>query len=610
MFNLPSFRFEHQSVTIKTYGCDGQAEETNWCYRDQDPTVISSIASAILKYPYTLSSIGTDAELYSLADSLQNTHVSSAKKASGWIKNALQFDKWAEDYPMNDRNVYYRLLHSVCIQGNNCIEVDEKIDLPTFPWAYLGNCRELEIHGNNTEYISAIGQFLRGIEQAEGITHLTLSELFFSNGRIPQELLHSLKTMNFHSLTHLKLISLRLTEIPAALKQFHCLKSLYLDGNAIRKVPNDLPSSLKKLVLVDNPIEEFKSGIQVTSLRFSIKKNWPKNLGTLTCLEKLSVSGIPDSSFPPELAQLTRLHSLTITRVSSEDIPVLQSLSSLEMLLVIDPPIPEITSLTQLRALKIGKNAYGIHAEKVPYALPNDIWKMKRLSYLHFGNTYSVVLPPEIVLCRHFNLMQRHILVNQSLANSSLLDDWLERPFISLDALPSTLVSLPHHLVRAKLPISQIYGQASVKRRVLNAIVDAKASIKSYEIETSNDKEDTFRTHAVITLPIKTYFEFFMCYLLAFSKSVAQGKEFQKDALQKLFIFLKEKCPPFYMDNFVLGSDFQDAFIDGKIWYNESIPEAALVVMSAWLPPDEEGNFWIPPHKKQREAELNESGFN
>jgi Leucine-rich repeat (LRR) protein len=108
------------------------------------------------------------------------------------------------------------------------------------------------------------------------------------------------------SVTHLALVSQRLTEVPAEVRQLTNLRYLFLAGNSIKELPQWLPENSKI-------VEIGLSGNRFTT--------FPRELLQMTNLEDLHLGGNSIAELPDDIGRLASLRGLDLRNNDLTTIP-------------------------------------------------------------------------------------------------------------------------------------------------------------------------------------------------------------------------------------------------------------------------------------------------
>jgi len=180
---------------------------------------------------------------------------------------------------------------------------------------------------------------------------------------------------NFSFLEELWLTGNQLTFIPEDLN-LPSLRTLYLNGNKITKLPDNIDrlASLEKLDLANN---------QITTL--------PASIGNLKKLAELFLTGNPITSLPPTMGKLDFMEILDVSGCALRALP------------------EEFPGMIRLLELNLGNNQLS--------ALPNEFGKMSRLVSLNLSDNKLQDLPVSMGNCTHLDtvLIERNPIRDQEL---------------------------------------------------------------------------------------------------------------------------------------------------------------------------------------------------
>jgi Leucine-rich repeat (LRR) protein len=180
---------------------------------------------------------------------------------------------------------------------------------------------------------------------------------------------------NFSFLEELWLTGNQITFIPEDIN-LPSIRILYLNGNKISKLPENIDrlTTLEKIDLANN---------QITSL--------PSTIGKLKKLAELFLSGNPISSLPPSIGHLEFLEILDISGCKIKSLP------------------NEFPGMVRLLELNLGNNLLT--------QLPSEFGKMSRLVSLNLSDNRLTELPISMGNCSHLDtvLLERNPIRDQEL---------------------------------------------------------------------------------------------------------------------------------------------------------------------------------------------------
>ncbi len=181
-------------------------------------------------------------------------------------------------------------------------------------------------------------------------------------------------------LVHLTLASPGLlTALPDGISRLSKLRSLWLGGNRIRRLPadiadmhwlEDLRIGLNYMTIVPPEVWELTS-LRLLMLDGNRISRLPAAIGRLTQLEQLGLHGNRLRRLPPEIGALTRLSTLSVSDNRLRELP------------------RELGELTQLSGLYVGDNELT--------GLPAELTRLKRLSVLAADDNPLADPLPELV---------------------------------------------------------------------------------------------------------------------------------------------------------------------------------------------------------------------
>jgi len=254
-------------------------------------------------------------------------------------------------------------------------------------------------------------------------SHLNMSNSHLTTDMLDMNitsLITSEDSSPFTQITHLKLCSNQLREVPDILGSLTKLVSLDLSNNSITQVSDAVGSltNLTQLILRNNQLDE--GGL-------------PKDMIGLRHLRTLNLSGNQLTCVPPQLFDLSSLRNLflganTITEIN----PAINRLRRLRLLYLggnlLESLPQEIGDIQNLQILVLSDNRLR--------KLPCSVCSLQKLKCLHLHRNRLTTLPSGLISIR-------------SLSELSLRDNPLVMRFIrDMEYQPSSLLELAGRVVR------------------------------------------------------------------------------------------------------------------------------------------------------------------
>lgn len=589
---------------ITQHGNGFQIGSFLWDPNDRNPLSVVKVVRVIFDSSiYTFlredSSVSRDVEL--LCERLKATSLDKSSVIIKFLETALKLRTWVNEFITNKQKSLassFAIDLLRCIRDKRSMHYHKKIDNRELPWELLDKNQCLSIDSSQGEVVTIPAQ----------TSSLSISNL---------SSLQSVLVKQIEGIVHLDLSHLSLMKVPESLILLISLQHLNLSYNRISVFQGQLPPSLEFLELQQNPLNELLSDINVPTVRFGSFTKWPAGLSHLHPVETLSVAGWGPDVIDDQFEALTTLRELDLIGLKPTSLTALQKVPSLRTLTVVGLDATDLFSLTQLTDLHIISGSFrnyirSFNEEGEPSLCPlhpfASIGQLTNLQVLSLEDCLNSIIPESILACTQINLLCRMLLRNNHPAQKTLFDSWLKGPLPKQAPFPKDPLDLKKYSKRLQLPSSRYYLMPSTRRRVINALVSHHTTVHIYETEICRDFAGHYRSRVFILIPTNLYHEYFATYLLAMTESVQVGYNFQKDTLKKLLPFLIKKCPMLAQDRLEDPREFDEAFQEGKIWFEEIKGTAGIDVKTAWRPKGEDG-YLVPPNKRSRLDDLYKNAF-
>jgi internalin A len=194
-----------------------------------------------------------------------------------------------------------------------------------------------------------------------------------------EELLQSIREAERSKATKFEVANEGLTELPADIGQLTNLQSLNVSGNQLRELPEEIVKliNLEECYLGDNQLREL-----------------PEEISNLTNLQVLTLTGNQFSEFPKVITKLPNLQSLELRDLRLGELPQeIAHLNNLQELYLSGNQIrqlpTEITALVNLKVLDLLDNQLR--------SLPVEITELISLEVLDISDNQLSLIPKEII---------------------------------------------------------------------------------------------------------------------------------------------------------------------------------------------------------------------